>query len=211
MGSALVLQAKRARAAWPWIDVVEADHRLPRCLLYAVGSRESSLAMIRGDSGHGHGIWQLDDRSHPIQPGFDVDPHAQSETAATMLATLLAMGEGTIAALNRYNSGRPATGTTTGGNYGPDVAARMDWLNHHFEPPFAGDLALGYRGADVATWQGQMAWRGWKVSGRPLTVDGIFGPQSRTVTVAFQRQCGLTVDGTVGPLTWAATWEAPVI
>ena len=61
------------------------------------------------------------------------------------------------------------------------------------------------QGSDVHTWQVQMAARGW-----PLTADGQYGPQSEEVCAEFQREKGLTVDGIVGPDTWAAAWTAPV-
>ena len=40
-----------------------------------------------------------------------------------------------VPALNRYNSGSPCTERTTGGDYGPDVVARMEWLAAHFPAP----------------------------------------------------------------------------
>jgi hypothetical protein len=61
------------------------------------------------------------------------------------------------------------------------------------------------QGEDVRQWQQRMADRGWTIG-----VDGIYGPQSYTVCVAFQREKALTPDGIVGPLTWAAAWTAPV-
>lgn len=36
-----------------------------------------------------------------------------------------------------------------------------------------------------------------------IPVDGIFGPQTRDRTIAFQNCTGLTPDGIIGPLTWA--------
>lgn len=60
-------------------------------------------------------------------------------------------------------------------------------------------------GDDVRTWQAQMAHRGWTVS-----VDGWFGAQSDRVLRAFQGEKSLTVDGVLGPKSWAAAWTAPV-
>lgn len=37
-----------------------------------------------------------------------------------------------------------------------------------------------------------------------VVVDGIFGAQTRAAVIAFQQGAGLTPDGIVGPLTWAA-------
>ena len=35
----------------------------------------------------------------------------------------------------------------------------------------------------------------------PLTIDGIFGPKTRAVTIAFQKSNGLDPDGVIGPKT----------
>jgi len=61
------------------------------------------------------------------------------------------------------------------------------------------------RGEDVRTWQARMSRRGWRID-----VDGAYGPQSREVCLAFQREKRLAVDGIVGPQTWAAAWTAPI-
>jgi peptidoglycan hydrolase-like protein with peptidoglycan-binding domain len=37
-----------------------------------------------------------------------------------------------------------------------------------------------------------------------IVVDGVFGAQLQTAVKSFQQGAGLTVDGIVGPLTWAA-------
>jgi hypothetical protein len=56
------------------------------------------------------------------------------------------------------------------------------------------------------TWQAQMSARGWR-----LGIDGIYGPESAGVCRAFQTEKGLhPVDGVVGPVTWGATWTAPI-
>jgi hypothetical protein len=60
-------------------------------------------------------------------------------------------------------------------------------------------------GDDVTAWQAQMRARGWA-----LDVDGIYGPDSSSKCRAFQAEKGLQVDGMVGPVTWGATWSAPI-
>lgn len=58
---------------------------------------------------------------------------------------------------------------------------------------------------DVMLWQERMLIRGWLIS-----VDGIYGPKSDSICHQFQAEKGLTVDGLVGPDTWAATWNSPI-
>ena len=59
-------------------------------------------------------------------------------------------------------------------------------------------LSLGSTGDDVKDLQkvlnGTVA---------DLAVDGVFGKQTQEAVMAFQKQYGLTVDGVVGPKTWA--------
>lgn len=43
-----------------------------------------------------------------------------------------------------------------------------------------------------------------RARGFSLTVDGMFGPVTRSRVVAFQRSRGLTADGVVGARTWSA-------
>lgn len=49
-----------------------------------------------------------------------------------------------------------------------------------------------------------------KNRGNNVTVDGLFGPQMATLTENFQKQCKVTVDQKIGPVTWALAWTAPV-
>ncbi|HEX7277552.1 MAG TPA: hypothetical protein VF244_09280, partial [Acidimicrobiales bacterium] len=87
-----------------------------------------------GDGGHGRGLWQLDDRSWEIPDPFPVE--LQAERAAAFLRELIdAEGGELLYALNRYNSGSPRTERTTGGDYGPDVIERRDWLAAHYPTP----------------------------------------------------------------------------
>ncbi|GAA4097791.1 MULTISPECIES: peptidoglycan-binding domain-containing protein [Actinomadura] len=57
--------------------------------------------------------------------------------------------------------------------------------------------------ATVRPWQQQMRDRGWHI-----TVDGIYGPESKRLCANFQMEHGLEEDGIVGPITWKAAWEA---
>lgn len=40
--------------------------------------------------------------------------------------------------------------------------------------------------------------------GAGLSVDGAFGPRTRSATIAYQRSVGLGADGIIGPRTWSA-------
>ena len=66
--------------------------------------------------------------------------------------------------------------------------------------------ADGTKGSDnLAKWQRQMAYRGWKI-----TPDGLWGDETERVCRAFQAEKGLVVDGKVGAKTWAMAWTAPI-
>lgn len=66
-------------------------------------------------------------------------------------------------------------------------------LGRDFEP---GERTIreGSRGPDVAAWQRHL--------GTPD--DAVFGARTKGATMTYQRNQGLTVDGVVGPRTWAA-------
>ena len=119
-----------ARSSHQWTVIAEVNeaYALPPYLLHAVGSRETNLTNEIGDNGHGHGIFQLDDRSHVIPPGFDNDISLQATTAAAMLVALFHKYGDWVSACNAYNSGSPNSADTTGGDYGPDVMGRQVFL-----------------------------------------------------------------------------------
>jgi hypothetical protein len=91
-------------------------------LLAAVAAQETggpgqdSGANIVGDGGHGHGLFQLDDRYHPFaRTASAMDPGANAQYAGKFLSGLIRQFGGNLrAALSAYNAGSPdATGTTT--------------------------------------------------------------------------------------------------
>ncbi|MBU5427876.1 LysM peptidoglycan-binding domain-containing protein [Tissierella pigra] len=70
-------------------------------------------------------------------------------------------------------------------------------------PPTPGScptLRQGSRGADVVRLQQLLLGHGFN----PGAIDGIFGPNTHSAVVAFQRSRGLTPDGIVGINTWTA-------
>lgn len=61
------------------------------------------------------------------------------------------------------------------------------------------------RGADVKAFQQGLATLGLRNSrGRPLTIDGFFGPETDQAARAFQKRVGLDPSGLVGPKTLTA-------
>ncbi|MFI6289990.1 N-acetylmuramoyl-L-alanine amidase [Nonomuraea sp. NPDC050790] len=119
---------------------------------------------------------------------------------------------------------RPCGGEVRGHRDGFDTSCPGDWLYGWVrrghprpggeggvrpEPPAWPGRVLEYppvmAGDDVRTWQRQMKRRGWRID-----VDGRFGPQSRQVALAFQREKGLRVTGKVGRDDWREAWLAPI-
>lgn len=61
-------------------------------------------------------------------------------------------------------------------------------------------IVLGDRGNHVRAVQALIGPK----RNHPITIDGIFGPQTLALVKGTQRACHITVDGIVGPVTWNA-------
>jgi peptidoglycan hydrolase-like protein with peptidoglycan-binding domain len=79
-------------------------------------------------------------------------------------------------------------------------------------PSAAGTVAPKYPGyllkqgtkadPNVRIWQAQVKARGAK-----LSVDGVFGPGTRSVLLNIQKLNGLSADGVIGPKSWTIPWD----
>ncbi len=87
--------------------------------------------------------------------------------------------------------------TVAGGRPNPDKFTRPDRQDTSTVPLVT--LRLGARGALVTKLQAQLSTDGYGV-----TIDGHFGPATRSAVRAFQRTEGLDTDGVVGLTTWKA-------
>lgn len=145
-GTTLAQEYMDAVRKYPFLTAVERAYGLPYMLLFAVGSRETNLTNEVGDNGHGHGMFQLDDRSHTIPAGFDLNVLLQARTAAQMLQNLIKEWHNNLpAAIASYNcgsgnvqaaldSGHNVDYYTAHADYSADVLARRSYLAVRFPP-----------------------------------------------------------------------------
>jgi hypothetical protein len=123
-------------------DIVQAAQKngVDPTLLAAVAAQETGGPganggnNIVGDDGHGHGLFQIDDRSHAFasMPAA-ADPAANADYAAGMLSGLLKRFGGNVReALSAYNAGSPtATGTKTTWGDGETLGYADSVLRHY--------------------------------------------------------------------------------
>jgi hypothetical protein len=145
----------------PQIEAAAAAHGLDPKLLAAVAAQETggpgtdSGRNIVGDSGHGHGVFQIDDRSWNFaKTPAAMDPGRNADMAASILADNLQRYGGDVhAALSAYNSGSPtATGSKTTWGDGSTLGYADSVLRHYgaIESDPAGQL-LAERGETSQT------------------------------------------------------------
>src|SRR5699024_7106742 len=84
---------------------------------------------------------------------------------------------------------------------GAKPAPRYPLPRGHYFGPKSGPVSSvsGYYShrSDLRRWQQRMNDRGCTI-----TADGLYGPRTKSVAIAFQREKGLAVDGLIGPDTW---------
>lgn len=124
----------------PQIAAAATRHHLEPRLLAAVAAQETggpgadSGRNIVGDAGHGHGVFQIDDRWHAFaRSPAAMDPASNADYAAGMLESNLHRYGGDVrAALSAYNSGSPhATGTLTDWGDGKAISYADSVFRHY--------------------------------------------------------------------------------
>ena len=124
----------------PQIAAAATRHHLEPRLLAAVAAQETggpgadSGRNIVGDAGHGHGVFQIDDRWHAFaRSPAAMDPASNADYAAGMLESNLHRYGGDVrAALSAYNSGSPhAAGTLTDWGDGKAVSYADSVFRHY--------------------------------------------------------------------------------
>jgi hypothetical protein len=122
------------------IAAAAGRHGLDPKLLAAVAAQESggpdtnSGRNVVGDGGHGHGLFQLDDRSWAFaSSSAALDPAANADAAAGILRDDLDRYGGNVrAALSAYNSGSPAAaGTPTTWGDGQTLSYADSVMRHY--------------------------------------------------------------------------------
>jgi hypothetical protein len=122
------------------IESAARRHGLNPSLLAAVAAQETGGPganaghNIVGDGGHGHGLFQIDDRWHPFaSTKAAMDPAQNADYAAGMLSGLLKRYGGNVhEALSAYNSGSPtATGAKTRWADGTDLGYADSVMRHY--------------------------------------------------------------------------------
>jgi Transglycosylase SLT domain len=124
----------------PEIAGAARRHGLDPQLLAAVAAQETGGPdtnaghNIVGDGGHGHGLFQIDDRWHPFaSTPAALDPAKNADYAAGMLSGLIKQYGGNVhEALSAYNTGSPrAPGTKTRWSDGSDLPYADSVLRHY--------------------------------------------------------------------------------
>lgn len=140
ISSAGAALASQGVAFAPQIAQAAARHGLDPTLLAAVAAQETggpgsnAGSNVVGDGGHGHGVFQIDDRWHAFaKTAGAMDPAKNADYAAGMLRGLLDRYGGDVhKALSAYNAGSPtAEGTATRWGDGKTLGYADSVLRHY--------------------------------------------------------------------------------
>jgi hypothetical protein len=132
--------ARHGVAYAPQIVKAAQKHGVSAQLLAAVAAQETggpgsnAGSNIVGDGGHGHGLFQIDDRWHAFaRDPAAMNPQANADYAAGMISGLLQRYGGNVhKALSAYNAGDPkATGTVTPWQDGRRLGYADSVLRHY--------------------------------------------------------------------------------
>lgn len=181
----------------PQIEAAALRHGLDPRLLAAVAAQETggpgsnSGRNVVGDAGHGHGVFQIDDRYHAFaRTAAAMDPAANAEYAAGMIADNLKRYGGNVReALSAYNAGDPhASGTKTTWGDGRVLSYADSVMRHYTElggsppPAPASACPVELARADQAD--------------TAASVDGLLGAMhALTSPFAYAQQRGLDATG----------------
>lgn len=124
--------------------------------------------------------------------------HIRTVSRRPFLATLLALAS-SVALLLTVNvsvaSAAPAPTVTP--TVTPKPISPLDICNYTSSRP-----TIQYGSTGSAVKQAQCYYN-YATTGANLTVDGIFGSDTRAKIIHFQQCVGITADGIVGPVTWS--------
>lgn len=131
-----------------------------------------------------------------LKKGSTGEPVRELQTALKALGYDVGAVDGqfgatTESAVKKFQSDR---GIPADGIVGP-----ITWLNIDEADQSEPTLKKGSTGNPVRRLQKRLTLGGWDTGG----VDGVFGSSTETAVKTFQGDNGLTVDGIVGPNTWA--------
>jgi hypothetical protein len=231
----LRVELERARQrGWERLCVeAERDERLPRGFLLALASQETDMNDVVGDSGHGRGLFQIDDRWHKDflaehgagGRGRTPPPREAARYAARLIRGNLDFGRrndvrkadllkfaasaynaGPTGALRGYQAGDSDL-NTTGRDYGTAVLRRFAIFEEFLGggPP----LRVGRRGKRVAELKEKL--EAWYAKHAPGIYEGFgikpgphFGAALERAVRDFQARNRLEVDGIAGRETFGA-------
>jgi peptidoglycan/xylan/chitin deacetylase (PgdA/CDA1 family)/peptidoglycan hydrolase-like protein with peptidoglycan-binding domain len=114
-----------------------------------------------------------------------------------------AFGPGTRSAVMSFQSSMGITadgivGSVTWGKLFTSTSTATNiTLTSSTSASYQGVLKYGSGGTAVKQLQQALVNKGYKIS-----VDGAFGPATRSAVISFQSSKGITADGIVGPVTW---------